>query len=209
MEGPVSIGVALAGGEALGSVIALIGLPGAGKSAVAPLLAARLRWGWADLDEEIARAAGAPVPELLRGRGEPAFRALEARALEAALDAERGPAGPAAVPGPAPGRVLACGGGILSPVGNRALLRERAFVVWLRVSPRSAAARLGAALAAERPLLDGAGSLEARIAALEAGRRGLYEAAADVVVSTDGRAPAEIAEEILAAWGARWGSSGS
>ena len=161
---------------------------------MAPVLAARLGCGWTDLDAAIARAEGAPVPELLRGRGEAAFRALEARELEAALFA---------------GGVLACGGGVLTRPGNRVLLRERAFVVWLRVSARTAAGRLGETLAAERPLLDGAGPLEARIGALEAARRALYEAAADVVVATDGRTLEEVAEEVRVAWEARWGSSGS
>jgi shikimate kinase len=158
------------------------------------VLAARLGWGWTDLDTAIARAAAAPVPELIRGRGEAAFRELEAAALAEAVAA---------------GGVLACGGGVLARPESRALLRAGAFVVWLHVTPREAARRLGEALARERPLLDGAGPLDARIGALEAARRALYEGAADAVVRTDGRTPAEVAEAVRAAWEAGWGTSGS
>ena len=134
------------------------------------------------------------MPDLIRGRGEAAFRVLEARALEAALES---------------GGVLACGGGVLTRPESRALLRARAFVVWLRVSPAEAARRLGAGPAADRPLLDGAGPLAARLEALEGSRRALYESAADAVVATDGRPPEEVADLVRAAWEARWGSSGS
>jgi len=186
-------------------VIALIGLPGAGKSTVAPLLAERLGCAWSDLDAEIGRAEGRPVPELLRGLGEPAFRAIEARALGAALEvAERAAAGPTGARG-----VVACGGGVLALPESRARLRRHAFVVWLEASPAAAADRLGAGGAGDRPLLAGEAGLAARIAALDAERRALYGAAADAVVPTDGRAPLEVAEEIRRAWEARWGSSAS
>ncbi len=182
------------------SVVALIGLSGAGKSTVAPLLAARLGGGWIDLDEAVAREAGAPVAVLIRREGEAAFRAREAAALRAALGAR-----PAA-------RVLACGGGILSREENRALLAARATVVWLRVPAAVAAARLGAAGAAERPLLDGADPAEARLAALESERGPAYGAAADLTIDTAGRTPSEVAEEIhraLRARGPGWEPSAS
>jgi shikimate kinase len=179
-------------------VVALIGLSGAGKSTVAPLLGALLGGGWLDLDDEIARRAGESVATLLRREGEALFRAREAAALREALET---------VPPP---RVLACGGGILARGESRALLRARAFVVWLRVTPEVAGARLGAAGAAVRPLLDG--PLPGRLAALERERRGAYEAAADLMVETGDRSPEEIAGEIhrtLAARGPAWGSSAS
>jgi shikimate kinase len=77
------------------------------------------------------------------------------------------------------------------------------------VSPETAAGRLGAAGADDRPLLDGTGPLAARIASLLAERRALYEEAADAAVPTDGRTPEAVAEEIRRAWEARWGPSGS
>lgn len=164
--------------------MALIGLSGAGKSTVAPLAAARLGFPWIDLDAEIARAAGRSVAELF-AEGEAAFRAREAEALERALG-RRGP-----------GLVLACGGGIVTEPRTRALLRAKGFVVWLRVSPAGALARLGREGIAERPLLSG-DSAAARLEAMHRERGPLYEAAADAVIDTDGLTPWEVADRVAA-----------
>lgn len=164
--------------------MALIGLSGAGKTTVAPLAAARLGFPSIDLDAEIASASGRSAASFFEaGEGE-AFRALEAAALERALAGRR------------PGVVLACGGGIVTVPETRALLRARAFVVWLRVSPARALARLGQDGIRERPLLSGdaAEALET----LHRERAPLYEAAADAVIDTDGLAPGEVAERVAA-----------
>ena len=52
----------------------LIGPPGAGKSAVGPLLADRLGVGFRDTDAEVAAAAGKPVSDIFIESGEEAFR---------------------------------------------------------------------------------------------------------------------------------------
>ncbi|HKW51913.1 MAG TPA: shikimate kinase [Candidatus Eisenbacteria bacterium] len=180
--------------------IALIGLSGAGKSTVAPLLAERLGFRCADLDEAIAGAEGAPVHEILTSRGEDAFRELEADALRAALEGE----------GAGPGVVVACGAGILAREASRALLRGRAYVVWLDVSPETAALRLQDAAASTRPLLRG-GTVAERLREQWEARRPLYKEAADASVPTDRLTPAGVAEAIETLWKGRraWGSSGS
>jgi len=180
--------------------IALIGLSGAGKSTVAPLLAERLGFGCVDLDEAVAGAEGAPVSEILTSRGEDAFRELEADALRAALEA-----GDAS-----PGAVVACGAGVLTREENRALLRGRAYVVWLDVTPETAALRLEGTAASTRPLLRG-GTVAARLRELWDERRALYEEAAAASVQTDRLTPAGVAEAIETLWKGRraWGSSGS
>lgn len=179
--------------------IALIGLSGAGKSEVAPLLAARLGLDAVDLDARVERAAGMSVAALLETKGEAAFRALETEALRETLRGmERGR-----------GAVLALGAGILGSEENRSLLRERAFVAWLRVAPETAARRIGGPGAEARPLVRGAP--ERKLRELLEARREAYRAAADVVIDTEGRTPAEVAEAVAAAWEARstWGSSAS
>lgn len=196
----------------MGLNVALIGLSGAGKSTVAPLAAARLGFPAVDLDADVASASGRSAASFF-GAGEgAAFRALEAAALERALAGRK------------PGVVLACGGGIVTAPETRSLLRSRAFVVWLRVSPARALARLGSEGIRERPLLSGkaepegpegesaraseAGVAEGGAARFEAAREALdrllreraplYEAAADAVIDTDGLSPDEVAERVAA-----------
>jgi shikimate kinase len=110
---------------------------GVGKSTVGPLVAERLGLPFVDLDREIERAANATVAALFARDGEPGFRVLETRALEAVV------AGPPAV--------LALGGGTLhARPENRALLRG-VPVVWLQVSWPLLEARLKGGTS--RPLL--------------------------------------------------------
>lgn len=166
--------------------VALIGLSGAGKTTVAPKVAALLACDWIDLDREIALAAGADVPSLIRDQGEAAFRAREAAALRTAIEED-----------PRSRLVVACGAGALLLPENRARLAARAVTVWLRVAPERAAERLGEAPEAARPLLSG-DAPEARLRALWEARRAGYEAAATWMVETDGRSPDEVATEIAA-----------
>jgi shikimate kinase len=168
--------------------VALIGLSGAGKTTVAPKVAARLRCDWIDLDREIARAAGVDaVGALIRREGEAAFRAREAEALRRVLEAD-----------PRPRLVVACGAGALSLRENRDRLRDGALTIWLRVTPGLAAERLGAAPEDDRPLLEG-DAPEARLHALWEARRADYEAAATAVVDTEGKTPDEVAQRVAAA----------
>jgi shikimate kinase len=134
--------------------VVLIGLPGAGKTTVAPLVAALLDTGWTDLDQLVVTQSGQSIVELFATAGEPAFRELERSAMHAAVAA-----------GP---QVIAAGGGWAVQPGNLASVAGRAMVIYLSVAPEIAAARLGGA--ADRPLLAGPGTecvralLDARIA---------------------------------------------
>ena len=175
----------------------MIGLPGAGKSTVAPLLAEGLGFKSVDLDQEIERQANRSIPAILEEQGEERFRDLESLALDQILNTSGG-------------LVLACGGGVLGRAQNRKALKGGARVVWLAVDPSTAAARLGPEAAGGRPLLGGA-PLEQRLVALLRSRRDEYAAAADLLVETVGHSPEEIAGRIAAharASQPRWDISG-
>ncbi|MFN8502788.1 shikimate kinase [Kouleothrix sp.] len=165
-------------------IIALVGLSGAGKSSVGRLLAERLGWPLLDTDALIAEAAGRGVPQIFAEDGEARFRDLEAAALRAALG--RAPA------------IVATGGGIVLRAENRALLRERAFCVWLDAPVAALVARLRAH-DEQRPLLEG--DMAARLAALRAARAALYAEAADARIDTEARSAEEVAERVLLAGG--------
>lgn len=157
----------------------LVGLSGAGKSAVGPRVARRLGWEYVDLDDHVVARAGESVPEIFRSGGEARFRRLEAEST-AAL-AGRG------------GVVVATGGGWMA---RRDLERSwpGCVRVWLGVAPETAAARLASAPGA-RPLVsdeDPAASL----ARLLAERRAAY-AEAEVAVDTDGVEPEDVADLVL------------
>ena len=72
--------------------LVLVGLPGSGKTAVGRRLSRRRGATFVDVDEEIEREAGRPIPSIFAEEGEAGFRARERRAIEAL--------GPAARPDP-------------------------------------------------------------------------------------------------------------
>lgn len=147
--------------------IALIGISGAGKSKVGRLLAARLDAPLVDVDAEVVRRTGRTIAEIFAADGEAAFRALEAEVAVEALAA--------------PGVVSLGGGAALTPAVADAL-RGPVHVVWLRVTPEVAAARVGGD--DERPLLGGENVLAKLWRMLDA-RGETYAALADQVVDAD------------------------
>ena len=98
--------------------VALVGLMGAGKSAIGKRLAARLGLPFVDADDEIEHAAGCTIAEFFEKYGEAEFRAGERRVIARLLDE--------------PPHVLSTGGGAYMDPETRALMRTKAITVWLR-----------------------------------------------------------------------------
>lgn len=162
--------------------IALVGLSGSGKSTVARLLAGRLGWHLCDTDAMVEQMTGRSIPALFAEEGEAAFREFEAAALTTALARTS--------------VVLATGGGIVVRASNRALLKERALVVWLDAPTAVLIARLRTH-DEERPLLAGDEPV-ARLEALRAARLPLYHEVAHLILDTSHMPPERVAERIIA-----------
>ena len=156
--------------------VLLIGLRGAGKSTIGPLLAERLGMPFLDADAAIEAAEEQSVAELMAaGR----FRAAEERVLGAILTKK--------------GRVVAAGGGCVLWKGLTKAARDWR-VVWLDAAPERLAERL-AADAHPRPSLTGH-DVHEEVAEVSLERRPLYRKVAEVRVDTSDRKPEQLAAEI-------------
>jgi shikimate kinase len=102
----------------LNRTVALVGMMGAGKSALGRRLAQRLDVPFRDADSEIERAAGCSISEIFARYGEAAFRDGERRVIARLL--EEAP------------HILATGGGAFIDPETRARMRERSFSIWLK-----------------------------------------------------------------------------
>jgi XRE family aerobic/anaerobic benzoate catabolism transcriptional regulator len=107
-----------------GKMIALLGLRGAGKTAIGRRLARRLRLPFVELDRRVERAAGLSLGEIFRLHGEAYYRRLERETLEGVLSEKDGRP-----------RVLAAGGGLVTSPEAYARLRAAALTIWLRAMP--------------------------------------------------------------------------
>ncbi len=154
---------------------------GAGKSTVGALCAERLGRPFVDTDDLVELLAGGRVAEVF-AQGEEHFRAVERAAVADAC----------ASPTPL---VIGCGGGAVLDAGNRALLHECGFVVWLQAEPPVLADRVTAD-GVERPLLARDRPLGV-LTDLASVRAAAYEAASDAAVTTDDRTPAAVADAVL------------
>ncbi|MEJ7139031.1 shikimate kinase [Amphibiibacter pelophylacis] len=118
--------------------IALIGMPGSGKTSVGRLLARRLDCDWVDCDHALEERIGCSIRAFFEQQGEAAFRDIETQVLADLLAQERR-------------QVLSTGGGVVLREANRALLQQRAHTVYLRVGVQALWRRLRTDT--QRPLL--------------------------------------------------------
>ncbi|MFC4214942.1 shikimate kinase [Pseudophaeobacter arcticus] len=157
----------------LKKTIVMVGMMGAGKTAVGRALAARLQVPFLDSDHEIESAANMTIPEIFARDGEAFFRLKERQVIARLLTEECG--------------VLSTGGGAFLAAENRETITRNGASIWLqadldvlwnRVRHRDT-----------RPLLKTADP-RATLAQLYAARVPLY-AKADLAVVSDGKASIE------------------
>ena len=101
----------------LKKTVVLVGMMGAGKTAVGRAVAARLHVPFLDSDAEIEAAANLSVPEILQRDGEPFFRKRESEVIGRLLKQERG--------------ILSTGGGAFLAEANRAMISQFGVSLWL------------------------------------------------------------------------------
>jgi len=147
--------------------VALVGLPGSGKSTIGRQLARRLGVPFADSDHVIEQQLGCSIREFFEREGEDRFRDIEEEVIDT-LTANH------------PG-VIATGGGAVSRPRNRVNLRERTKVVYLRSSPEEVFRRLRHD--SNRPLLQVKDPL-GRLRELYGTSDPLYREAAHFVIET-------------------------
>lgn len=166
-------------------LVVLIGPPGAGKSSVGPLVAARLGVAFTDTDAEVGAAAGKPVADIFIENGEDTFRELE-RAAVARVLAEDGALREH-------GGVLALGSGAVLDEAVQHLL-DGLPVVYLSASFGTVARRIGL----DRPRVVVPGNPRGRLRAMLDQRDAIYQRLASVTVPTDDLDPDEVADEVAA-----------
>ena len=159
--------------------VVLVGLAGAGKSTAGQLAATQLGAPFIDPDVIIVRRMQMPVTRIFAEFGEAKFRQLEHDAVEEALS------GPASVVVP--------GGGWAAEPGHLAAARGRAFIIYLKVEPGTAAARIPADH--DRPLLLSQDPV-ARMRELLGNREAFYQLA-DKVIPNDKATAEQTATEIV------------
>jgi XRE family aerobic/anaerobic benzoate catabolism transcriptional regulator len=162
--------------------IGLVGLRGAGKTALGQLAAQALGVPFVELDREIERASGMELSEIFAVHGQAMFRRLERQCLETIVARfERA--------------VIATGGSLVTEPASYDLLLSSCFVVWLSASPDEHMARV-LAQGDLRPMADGPQAMDDLKAILES-RTALY-AKADAVVNTSGKSEAQAFAALLA-----------
>lgn len=148
-------------------MIALIGLPGSGKSTVGRQLARRLQLPFYDSDHVIEQQIGCSIRDYFEREGEERFRDVEESVIERLTQN--------------PQCVLSTGGGVVLRAVNRQYLRERSQVVYLNSTPEDIFRRLRHDV--NRPLLQVADPL-GRLRELHTVRDPLYRETAHFIIET-------------------------
>ena len=159
--------------------IVMVGLMGAGKSAIGRRIAQRLGLPFVDADAEIERAAGQTIEEIFATHGEAYFRDGERRVIARLLGE--------------PVHVLSTGGGAFMDPETRRLIAERGISVWLRAELEVLLRRTSRR--SNRPLLKGRDPAEVLIKLMEL-RYPVYAQADIVIESTDGPPEATVQQAI-------------
>ena len=144
--------------------VALIGMPGSGKTAVAKKLASLLGLMSVDTDELIEFEVGMTPAQIFDKHGEKIFREYETKALSSAVKMEN--------------IIISTGGGIVENKANIDLLSD-CYVIYLSASKNALISRLRNT---DRPLLRG--NLSDKLDSLYNKRKNLYLSCRDMTVYT-------------------------
>jgi shikimate kinase len=147
--------------------IALVGLPGSGKSTIGRQLARRLGLSAIDTDHVIEHRLGCSIREYFEREGEASFRDVEQEVIDDVTQSHNG--------------IISTGGGSVLRLTNREHLHSRCHVVYLRSSPEEIFRRLRHDM--QRPLLQVDDPLT-RLRDLYVIRDPLYRETAHFVVET-------------------------
>jgi len=137
--------------------IVLIGMPGCGKTTIGRIISEKTSKEFIDMDDEIVKKAGKPIPEIFEEVGEPGFRDIESQ-VAAELGKQRG-------------LVIATGGGAVLREENVYALKQNSLMIHIK-RPLEELAMNG------RPLSKDIETLRK----MEAVRMPIYEAAADMTI---------------------------
>ena len=170
----------------LTKTVVMVGMMGAGKTAVGAALARALSVPFVDSDDEITRAADRSIAEIFARDGEPFFRARESEVLGRLL---RGTP-----------CVLSTGGGAFLSAPNRDLVRMSGVSVWLRADLDLLWQRVRHKTT--RPLLRTANPRET-LRALYDARQPFYQMADIVVDSSADLSVEDMAQRVVDALGLR------
>lgn len=161
--------------------LVLIGYRGTGKSTVGKVLAKRLGRELVSTDKEIVKRAGRSIPEIVQEKGWEYFRDLESDVCRELAGRDN--------------LVIDTGGGAILRQGNVEVLKRNGTLFWLTASVDTIASRIGGDT--QRPSLTGEKSFIEEIEDVLRERTPKYQAAADHVLSTDGRSIQQLASILL------------
>ncbi len=160
--------------------IVLIGFMGAGKSTISSQMSDAFAMKVVEMDQIIAEREGMPVSDIFEIYGEEYFRDAETNLLIEMQQRNN--------------VVISCGGGVPLRERNVVEMRKNGKVVLLTAKPETILERLKDDHS--RPLLENNKNVDFVHDLMEK-RREKYEAAADIIVVTDGKSEVEICEEII------------
>jgi shikimate kinase len=165
--------------------IVLIGYRGSGKTAAGKGLARKMGLPFYDSDQWIVRLLGRTIGEFVEASGWEAFRALEKTTVQEIFRQK-------------PGVVSLGGGAVLDPE-NRALIREKGMVVWLKAEVPTLLKRMESDPTSKnnRPALSD-WDWEKETKTILAERTPIYEETAHTVLDTEGKSLEEVVEELHA-----------
>ena len=160
--------------------IVLIGFMGAGKTSISEYLKTLFAMDVIEMDQIIAEREGMSIPDIFEVHGEQYFRDLETNLLIEMQSRKN--------------VVISCGGGTPLRECNVVEMKKNGRVVLLTASPETIFDRVKDSH--DRPVIENNKNVPF-IADLMEKRRAKYEAAADIVINTDGKSLIEVCEELV------------
>ncbi|MBM6685548.1 chorismate mutase [Faecalicatena contorta] len=160
--------------------IILIGFMGAGKTTISDYLSTMFAMNIVEMDQVIEEREEMSIQDIFATYGEEYFRELETGLLVEMQSRKN--------------TVISCGGGVAMRERNVAEMKKNGRVVLLTASPETIYERVKDSR--NRPVLNGRKNVQG-ISELMEQRREKYEAAADIVVNTDGKTVLQVCEEMI------------